>query len=432
MIDAAFTLVDNGLFTELAIRIARESTKPVNIHTPWADEFPLLEDRAVGSGLKSEGVIWTEDPYVDDVFEATDVYVYPDIFYAGERRLVERAGKPVFGSGSGDALETRRIWFRHLQEELGLPVPDYRVIQGWTELDAHLKANNERCFLKTTSKIRGTMETHEFFDYEQDQYWLWNLRCKLGGAAEDVLFMVEMPVESPFETGLDTICIDGQVPKTPMQGIEVKGKLMLSSAQTHSPTPKPLDDALTLLGPELKRRRYRNFVSAEFRKDMLTDWCARAPNPGLGCEMEMISNVAEMIYHGAHGELVEPVFEAEYGIQVAVFHDHEKDLWKQFRIDPEIRRWVKLMEFCKNGDLYQIIPRPPHGEKIGWLVGIGNTIQEAADHVQDVADQFKRYPFEIKLDALPEAIKEAAAMEAKGMEFSDEPLPKPDEVLNES
>ena len=431
MMDVGFTIVDNGLFTELAVRLARETSKPVNIHTPWADEFPLIEDRAVGSGLEDEGVHWVEDPYVDEVFDATDVYAYPDIFYAGERRLVERAGKPVFGSGTGDALETRRIWFRRLQEELGMPVPEYHIAEGWTELDAYLKANDEHCFIKTTSKIRGTMETHEFFDYEQDQYWLWNLRCKLGAAFDDVQFMIEKPVESPFETGLDTISIDGQTWKTPMQGIEVKGKLMLSSAQRNSPTPKPLDDALTILAEEPKRRWYRNFLSAEFRQDMLTDLCARAPNPGLGCEMEMISNIAEMIYHGAHGEVIEPVFEAEYGIQVAVFHDHDKELWKQFRIDPEVRRFFKLMEFCKKGDLYQIIPRPPHGEKIGWLIGIGDTIQEASDHVHDVAEQFKNYPFDIKLDALPEAVKQAAAMEEQGMEFSADPLPTPEEVTQE-
>lgn len=428
MIDATVTVVDSGLFTELAVRLTRE-IRTVRSHVPWEDEFPTLNDRAIGSGL--EKIEWVEDPYTDDIFETTDAYIFPDIFRAGDQQLLARAGKPVFGSRTGDRLETCRIWFRNLQEQLGMPVPESKVIQGWTELCDYLKANNERCFIKTTSKIRGTMETHEFHDWEQEQYWLWNLRMKAACGAEHLLFLIEKPIESPFETGLDTISIDGQTPETPMQGIEIKGKLMLSSAQTKSPTPKPLDEALTLLAEELKRRHYRNFLSAEFRKDMLTDFCARAPNPGLGCEMEMIANIGEMIYRGAHGELVNPVFEAEYGIQVAVFHDHDADLPKQFRIDPDVRRWIKLMEFCKVGDLYQIVPRPPCGEKIGWLIGIGDTIQEAADHVQDVAEQFKKYPFDIKLDCLPEAIKQAEAMEKEGMEFTDQPLPNPDEVLEE-
>lgn len=426
MIDATVTVVDSGLFTELAVRLTRE-IRNVRSHVPWEAEFPTLNDRAIGSGL--EGIEWVEDPYVDEIFESTDAYIFPDIFRAGDQQLLVRAGKPVFGSRTGDRLETCRIWFREMQKELGMPVPNSTVIEGWTNLCDYLKANDERCFIKTTSKIRGTMETHEFHDWEQDQYWLWRLRVKCGGASEKVQFLIEKPIESPFETGLDTICIDGNFPETPIQGIEIKGKLMLSSAQTKSPTPRPLDEALTLLSEELKKRHYRNFLSAEFRQDILTDFCARSPNPGLGCEMEMIRNIGEMIYHGAHGELIEPEFEAEYGIQVAVFHDHEKEDWKQFRIDPEVRRWIKLMEFCRVGDLYQIVPRPPHGEKIGWLIGIGDTIQEAADHVKDVAEQFKDYPFDVKLDALPEALKQAAAMEEQGMEFTDQPIPDPKSMI---
>lgn len=427
MIDAVLTMVDSGLFTELAIRLAREFRK-VRSSVPWYAEFPTLNDRALGSGMPE--IEWVEDPYRNEIFNTTDLYVFPDIFRAGEQELLERAGKPVFGSRTGDELETRRIWFRELQKELGMPVPDYEIVKGWTGLAAFLKANDEHCFIKTTSKIRGSMETHEFWGKDQDEYWLWDLRLKLGGGAEEVWFIVEQPIDSPFETGLDLISVDGQMPQTPMQGIEIKGKLMLSSAQTNSDTPRPLDDALSLLAPELKRRRYRNFLSAEFRLDILTDFCARAPNPGLGCEMEMISNLGEMVYAAARGELVEPVFEAEYGIQVAVFHDHDKELWKQFRIDPEVRRWFKLMEFCRVGDLYQIVPRPPHGEKIGWFVGIGNTIEEAADHVQDVAEQFKNYPFDVKLDALPQALEQAQEMEKQGMEFTDETIPEPETILN--
>lgn len=428
MIDATVTVVDSGLFTELALRLARE-IRTVRSNVPWEAEFPTLNDRAVGSGM--EQIEWVEDPYRDEIFDTTDAYVFPDIFRAGTQQLIRRSGKPVFGSMTGDELETRRIWFRDLQKKLGMPVPKSTVIEGYTRLVEYLKANDHRCFIKTTSKIRGSMETHEFHDMEQEQYWLWSLRDKLGGGAEQVLFLIEEPIESPFETGLDTISIDGQFPKTPMQGIEIKGKLMLSSAQTNSDTPKPLDDSLDFLSEELKRRGYRNFLSAEFREDILTDFCARAPNPGLGCEMEMISNIGEMVYRGAHGELVEPVFEAEYGIQAAIFHDHDKELWKQFRIDPELRRWVKLMEFCQVGELYQIIPRPPHGEKIGWLIGIGNTIQEAADHLQENAEALKDHPFDIKIDALEEAVRQAHAMEKKGMEFSDQPLPNPETILEE-
>lgn len=424
MIDATITLVDNGLFTELAVRLARD-VKTVRSSIAWEAEFPTLNDRVMGSGLPN--VSWVEDPYLDKIVDSTDLYVFPDIFHAGDQQLLKRAGKRVWGSNTGDELETKRVWFRGLQEELGMPIPKGVVIRGWTRLVDFLK-DHGHCFIKTTSKIRGSMETKEFWDYDQAEYWLWQLRLKLGCGSEEILFLVEEPIETPFETGIDTYCINGRFPRTPMQGIEVKGKLILSSAQVRSLTPAPMDEALSKLAPTLRERQYCNFLSAEFRGDILTDFCARAPNPGIGVEMEMISNLAEIMLAGAEGTLIEPEFEFEYGIQAAIFHDDDGDLWKQFKIPEETRRWVKLMEFCQKGDLYQIIPRVPYGNKIGWLLGVGSSIEEAAKHLYENAEALKEYPFEIKTDALEEAIKQAHEMKMIGFEFSDQPLPEPEQV----
>lgn len=429
MIEERLTVVDNGLFTELAVRLARETTQPVKYAVQWEGEFPFINDRFLGAGL--ENVQRIEDPYLNRVVDDTDVYVFPDIFHAGKQELLERVGKKVWGSREGDALETRRVWFRELQVELGMPVPEYQVIEGYSSLVAFLK-DHGKCFIKVTSKIRGTMETHEFFDFEQSEYWLWDLRVQAGPFREMLLFLVEEPVESKFETGIDTYCIDGKFPKTPMQGIEIKGKLILCSAQSQSPTPKPLDDALAVLAPILAERRYRNFFSAEFRQNMLTDLCARAANPGNGVKMEMISNLPAIIVAGAAGELVEPEFEFEFGIQAAIFHDHHEELHKQFRLPDKLRRWVKLMEFAKVEDLYQILPRRPFGSKIGWLLGVGDSIQAAAKHLQENAEALKDYPFEIKVDSLEEAVKQANEAEKVGFEFSAEPLPNPENLVEES
>lgn len=426
--DVRCVIVDNGLFTELALRLAREYGH-VGYYNPWEAEFPLINDRILGAGI--ENLTRLEDPYLNRVVDATDLYVFPDIFHAGKQELLERVGKRVWGSREGDELETKRIWFRGWQEEHQMPVPSYKVVQGYTKLVAFLEGHDKRCFIKTTSKIRGTMETHEFFDMEQDYYWLEELKRRLGCAREMVLFLVESPIESDFETGIDTYSVDGQFPDTPLQGIEIKGQLILCSAQTTSKTPKALDQALSTLAPELNARRYRNFLSAEFREDILTDLCARCPNPGIGCEMEMIENLGEIIYKGAAGELVQPKFVAEFGIQAAIYHSHDKELGKQFRIPPEARQWIKLMEFCEVDGLCQILPRPPHGEKIGWLVGIGNTVQEAADHLKQNAEMFKKYPFEIKLGELEEAVRQAHAAEKAGFEFTDQTLPEPEEVAAE-
>lgn len=428
MIDAVVQVIDSGLFTELAVRLAREITE-VRSFVPWAAEFPLVNDRWVGRGLGE--VKWVEDPYVAENFDSVDVFCFPDIFRAGEQQLLKRLGKPVWGSDIGDELETERLWFRELQEEKGMPVPDYEVIEGFAALEQHLQEAGH-CFVKTTSKIRGSMETHEFWSIEQDYYWLEKVKSDLGGAREHVTFLVEQPVESKWESGVDTYCVGGEFPKTPMQGIEVKGKLILSSAQLRSRTPSRMDEDLSLLALELAKAGYCNFLSAEYRGDILTDFCARAPNPGIGVEMEMIRNLGQIICEGVRGQLVEPDFEFEYGIQAAIFHDHDEALWKSFPLPESMRRWVKLMEFCFVDGLWQIIPRPPHGQKIGWLLGVGNSIEEAAAHLHRNAEALHAYPFDIKLDALPEAIAQAQEMEKEGLEFADQPVPAPETVVEET
>jgi hypothetical protein len=429
VIDARLTVVDNGLFTALAERLARECKHPVNYAVQWEAEFPVINDRFLGSGL--ENVRRIEDPYVNAVVDATDVYVFPDIFHAGKQQLLERVGKKVWGSRLGDALETKRVWFRELQDELGMPVPEYEVVEGYTNLIAALKERGH-CFVKTTSKIRGTMETHEFFDIEQDQYWLWKLQAELGPFREVILFLLEAPIESKFETGIDTYCIDGKFPKTPIQGIEIKGKLILCSAQRTSPTPKALDQALETLSPALQSMTYRNFFSAEFRDDILTDLCGRCPNPGIGAEMEMIRNLPEIVLAGAEGQLIEPEYEYEFGIQAAIFHDHPEELAKRFKLPEDLYRWVKLMEYCKVDGYYEILPRRPFGTKIGWVLGVGKTIEEAAAHLIDNKEALESYPFDIDLAPLEEAIRQAEAAEKQGFEFTDQPLPDPDTILEES
>lgn len=425
MIKATLCIVDNGLFTELAVRLAREF-KRVLYYTNWEAEFPLINDRFLGVGL--DNVERIEDPYLNRVVDETDIFLFPDIFHAGKQEMLERLGKKVWGSREGDTLETKRIWFRGLQEELGLPIPKGEVINGYSRLVEFLR-DHGRCFVKTTSKIRGTMETHEFKDFEQDEYWLEDLKVKLGGLREVPSFLVEEPIDTPFETGIDTYCIRGKFPKVPMQGIEIKGKLILCSAQTQSPTPRPLDNALSKLEPILARLNYCNFLSAEFRGDILTDICARAPNPGIGVEMEMISNLGAIVESGAAGELIEPDFDFEFGIQAAIFHDHDEALWKQFRLPEDQRRWVKLMEFCETDGLYQIIPRRPFGQKIGWLLGVGDSIESAASHLHENAEALKDHPFDIKLDALEDAIHQAREMEKTGYEFTDQPLPNPADMV---
>lgn len=435
--DKTALLVDTGLFTELAVRLA-PSFKRFLYWSQWEDEFPFINNRVLGRGVS--GITRVEDPF--DHVKETDLFIFPDVFRSGWQTHLESLDKRVWGGRKGERLELDRIWFRQFQQELGMNVPRHEVVTGLSELRLLLNDSGE-CFVKTTSRIRGSWETYHHFDAEQSEYYLDKKAVDLGGTKEAVRFLVEWPLDAEIETGGDTYCIDGQFPETQLQGYEIKSKLILCSVNQRSDLPEEVRQCMEPLSPFLKEQRYRNFMSAEVKvetngkenKAYALDPCCRCPNPGIGVEMEMIGNLPEIIWHGAAGELIEPEMVAQFGIQAALYHDdRQAELWKQFRIPEELKRWVKLMEFCKKDeedDLWQIVPRPPHGHKIGWCVGVGDTIKEAVEHLQDVAAVFKGGPLEVCLEPIKEALDEIQTAEDEGIPFTDQPVPEPESVVKE-
>lgn len=426
--------VDTGLFTELAVRLA-PSFGRVLYWSQWEDEFPTVNNRVLGDGI--HGITRISDPF--DHVDETDLFVFPDIFRSGWQTHLESIGKRVWGGRKGERLELDRVWFRKFQKELGMNVPRHEVVQGISDLRTRLEDSGE-CYVKCSSRIRGSWETYHHYDFEQSEYFLDKKTVDLGGSKEQVKFLIEWPLDSTIETGGDTYCIDGEFPDTQLQGYEIKSKLILCSVNPRSELPEEVRECMEPLRGFLKEQRYRNFMSAEVKvetdgeinKAYALDPCCRCPNPGIGVEMEMIANLPEIIWHGAAGEMVQPVMEYQFGIQAGLFHEHDKELWKQFRIPHEIKRWVKLMEFCKKDeedDLWQIVPRPPHGEKIGWIIGVGNTIKEAARHVHGIAEAFKGTHVEARLESLKEAIEEIHEAESEGIEFTDQSVPEPESVV---
>src|SRR5438876_156507 len=102
----ACLIVDNGLFVELAPRLARYLSK-VFYAMPWKNAYPKAAPAFVGCGMEKEGVervlnFWEVVPEVD-------IVVFPDIYDADAQKVVEeKFGKPVWGSRSAEFLELDR------------------------------------------------------------------------------------------------------------------------------------------------------------------------------------------------------------------------------------------------------------------------------------------------------------------------------------
>lgn len=421
-------VIDNKLFTEFAVRLARDFGT-VFYHSPSETGFSHVNDAVVG-GL--DNVIRCDD--IHSVFDEVDLFAFPDSQNSWLQLLLERMGKRVWGSRRGQKLEQDRIFFRHLQEDIGMPVPGYKVCKGIDALKDYLRDNDDK-YVKI-SRFRGYMETWHHVNYALSEQKLLSLELAAGAVKDQITFLVDDPIVTDLEDGWDGYCVDGQFPDTAVQGIEIKDKSYLGSVLPYKEMPKELTVCNQALADALKEVRYRNLFSTEVRiKDgvsYLTDPCCRQASPAGECLLELIDNFSDVVWFGAEGELVQPEFGAKFAAEAMIYHDGDPEHWRAIEVPEKVRRWVKLYRACQPDDLYQIVPSQPHIEEIGAVVGLGDTIEEAVEAVKEHVGWLGEQHISVKTKSLYEALEEIHKAEKQGIEFTGQTVPSPDIALQDA
>lgn len=417
---------DNGLFVPLAERLARNGFGRVLYHSPYEEGFSTLNEAIISYGL--QGVHRVNDIWA--VKDEVDIWVFPDIEHSGLQLELESQGRAVWGSRKGDSLELFREKFHRVLEKVGLDVPKFRTVFGLTKLSEFLKANEGEWFIKI-SRWRGSFETQKFRSWKLDQYLLDQWAVKFGPAKEIVPFMVFDPIDTPLEIGGDTYCIDGQWPDTMLHGDEAKDKAYISAVTPRKEMPEQIQKVLDAFGPVLAEYRYRNFWSMEVRvKDdaaYFGDATCRAPMPATPSQLENISNLPEVIYHGAQGELVQPVFKKKFTGEVLVSLKGDHKCWRQSEIPEALNRWLKLPNSCQIDGLRCFPPDEQVGESVGWLVSLGDTVEEM---ITTMKEQIGLLPdgMSADLEPLGELLSVVEQAQDKGIDFPAE-VPPPETVL---
>ncbi len=419
-------IFDHGLFTTLAERLARDGFGRVLYHSPYEEGFSKLNSAILGYGL--EGVERCNDIWA--VKNEVDVWVFPDIEHAGLQLELESQGRAVWGSRRGDTLELLREKFHKVLEQVGLDVPKYRTIIGLTKLSQFLLENEGPWFIKI-SRWRGSFETQKFRNWKLDEGLLDQWAVKFGPAKEIVPFMVFDPIDTPLEIGGDTYGIDGQWPDEMLHGDENKDKAYISAVTKRSEMPPQILEVLDAFSPILKEYRYRNFWSMEIRvkddKAYFGDATTRAPMPATPSNLENIKNLPEVIYHGAQGELVQPEYEKPFTGEVLVNMKGDRHAWGVTEVPEELKRWLKLPNSCEIDGLRCFPPDEQHGEAIGWLVALGDTVEEM---IATMKKQIVLLPDGMSADVEPlgELLTVVEQAQEKGIDFPAE-VPPPEIVL---
>lgn len=419
-------VIDKGIFLPIARRLARQVRK-VTYWSPHEEAFESVK-KQIGDGFPDIERVRSMISEKNDV----DCFVFPDVGFADEQIDLIAQGFPVWGARNADTLETSRGKFLDVLGKTNLPVPQYAKVIGMEALREYLREREDQ-FVKV-SKFRGDWETMHFRDWRQDEMELDARAVKLGPWKEVIPFYVFEKIDTEIEDGCDTYCIDGQFPSLVIHGFESKDKAYLGTFQRLDELPKEVRCVNDEFGPVLAGYGYRSFFSTEVRitkdgRSYFIDPTLRAGSPPSQVMTEMIGNYAEVIWHGANGELVDPEPAYKFGVQGLLSIKGDRSSWRTVEIPTELDQWVKAGFCCQiDGRLCFAPDNDLEMNELAWLVGVGDTAKEAIEHLKHNAELLPNGVC-CEFSAIADLLKEIDEAEKSGMKFTEQVMPEPEIVL---
>jgi len=410
--DKIVLVIDNGLFTEQASRLARDFGK-VYYFCPWASAFPKSNLALIGEGFDGLERILNFWDYVEEA----DIIFCPDMYSSDLVEYLKSKGYKVAGAGAAEILELNRWFGRQVQERVGLPTQKTVRVKSLGELRELLK-ETENKFVKFNT-FRGEIETFKHIDYESSLPLLDHLAYELGPKQDKVEFIVEDEVEG-VEPGGDMIVFGDHYLSPTMYGYEFKGMGYLGRVCSYEETPKPVKLVHDKLLPVFQHYNTHFFISLEMRIDKnatpyLIDYTIRMAAPVVSAvQVELIENFSEVVWGLATGEEIQPKISYKYAGGVVLESEWAQDHWTKVNFPPEIRRWIKLRMAAKFGDDYYTVPGFP---SLCSVIALGNSIEEVIEQVKKRTQEVQAYLIQRNLsgmDEINEAIEEGRKL---GVDF---------------
>ena len=426
---------DYGVFLPIAESLAKWFGR-VDYFMPWRTQFSHSNQLLVGSGI--EGINRVEDFWATlaKADKADTLLVFPDSADGGLQTYLRDEGWRVWGCGNAERMEHDRVALKKIMAKLDMPVNEWREIKGLDNLRAWLEdPANEGWYVKVPGSRRGDVETWRNKGWPVIQGKFFDMAARLDFDRESYPFMVEAAVDDASEIGYDGFGVDGEWPRVAMWGPEIKDSAYLGAVMPYAKMPKQLRYANEALSESFRKMGLRGWYSNEVRvaKDgtpYATDLTLRAGSPPSEVYMDLYGNWADVMWHVADGETVDPEPVAAYGIVAMLVSPWAEGHSISVEIPKDAAPWVKLKNSCVREDGTRWVIWQEDGLKeIGAVVGIGDTVIEAAKACAEHAEGIEATDLEIKLDALPDAVKELRkGQDRHGWAFGDQALPTEDEV----
>lgn len=400
-------VVDNcaGAYLPVAKRLSKFFSKTY-FHSVNQNPFPRISLDSIGTGY--DDVIRCDEFW--GMIEQFDVIVFPDIYFNDYGARLRKMGKLVFGGCESEVLETNRKIFKQELESVGLPIAPTKYITGLIELTKYLQTVEDK-WIKI-SYHRGDLETFHHIDFNHSKQWLNEIGFKMGPLVEQVEFLVEDPINSVAEIGSDGWCVNGQYPSDMLWGIEVKDCGYIGKRVSYEELPTPIKLVNDKFGPVLQKYKHTGFYSNEIRyteagESYYTDGALRAGSPPSNTYLDMIDNWDQIIIGACKGELVEPNYIAEYGVEIILKSAYCSEGFLNVSYPPEYQDNIKLKGSFKIDDVEYVIPFNHCGfdmVEFGSVVVVGDVLQDCIEKAIEIAHSVEGYKIEFNEGALPNAI----------------------------
>ena len=377
-------VVTDGYAVSHARRLGRDFGR-VFLHTPMDRQTEPTHDMVcIGEGFEDDNIIKVESIFKLNAFREVDIFYFPDEGYAAEQEYLRSIGKCVWGAGYGERLEQDRAFCKSLMRKVGLPVGGWNRVHGITALRHHLQAYPNQ-WVKV-SFWRGYFESFFSPTYKQSEQQINQIAAQMGPYAEHAEFIVEDNLPDKVETGIDTYVINGKLPKRAMVGIEDKDLSYTATIMDWDEIPEPIRRWHELIAPELERSRYCGWLSTELRigpdkVPYMIDATCRAPAPPSELFQEQYANFSEIVWAGAHGEVVDPIPKAKWGCQVLI-ECNDPTNYISVGCSAQYRNNLKLYYPMRVDGITYVPPREE--ETRGAVIGMGRTLNQAMAEVDDV------------------------------------------------
>ena len=412
--DKTVLVVCNGLFVSMAERLARDFGK-VYLWVPVAASFPTMNASLMGYGLP--GVQRVDDLFGPH-FESVDLFLFVDLGHAALQIQLEKMGKRVFGNRNAEELENYREVCKEQMEKLGLPVQPWKQLTGIEALRAHLKAH-EKQHVKI-NRFRGVTESFFSSSYETVETKINEIAHSLGGFGSVLKFIVEDDLPDCVEVGIDAYAIDGKYPSRTLVGLEVKDLGYVGEVVDWASIPEPITRWTTAFAPLFERYGMRGFVSNEIRigKDLepyMIDSTMRAPSPPNELWQELYTNLAEIIWEGAGGVLIDPVPAGRFGVEVILKSAWAESNWQPVEIPEQFANQVKLFNCVVVDGKRYVVPQDEQMAEIGAVVGWGDTLEAAIEHAKAAGEAVQAYGLKFNMGPVDNATQQMQELEELGV-----------------